>query len=144
MPEERWEVYKKTKHRVGFRPPEGREFRLPRRLLPETFAVGETVRTSSESRPREAVLSVELEEAHTEVVQNPAGDDPERDRWLVWKRTSEWVGIKGAPLSADQVKTTGKHKVPPELVPEEAGPGDQILVLARVEDSTAQWLVSMD
>lgn len=144
MVEESWEVYKKTTHRVGFRPPEGRDFRLPRRLLPESFAVGETVGASYEQREREAVLVTELGTEHPEVVQDVGpGPDPVKDRWLVWKLQSEWTGITGAPLSKSQIQTTGKFKIPPHLVPDEAGPGDQCLVLARVENTTAQWLVSL-
>lgn len=141
---ETWEIYKKTKHRVGFRPPDGRDFRLPRRLLPESFAVGERVGASFEQRDREAVLVTELSTEHPEVVQDVGpGPDPVKDRWLIWKRNAEWTGITGTPLSESQMQTTGKFKLPPPLVPGEAGPGDQCLVLARVEDATAQWLVSL-
>ena len=145
MEEESWAVYKKTKHRIGFRPPEGREFRLPRHLLPEAFAVGEAVGAAFEQRSQEAVLVVELGVEHPEVVQNvDPPPDPLTDRWIVWKRHEEWTGITGAPLSEGQMKTTGKFKLPPPLVPDDAGPGDQCLVLARVEDRTAQWMVKLN
>ena len=144
MPNERWNVYKKTKHRVGFRPPEGRDFRLPRQLLPESYSVGDSVAARFEQRPEEAVLVTELGEGHPEVVREVGPEDnPVKDRWLVWKRTAEWTGITGAPLTSGQMKTTGKFKLPPELLPADAGQGDQCLVLARVKDNRAEWLVKM-
>lgn len=141
---ETWEIYKKTKHRVGFRPPDGRDFRLPRRLLPDAYAVGETVSAQIEQRGEETMLVTELGRGHTEVVQEVGPDpDPTLDRWLIWKVHADWTGITGAPLTGGQIQTTGKFKVPPELLPASAGRGDQCLVMARVKERRAEWLVTM-
>lgn len=145
MEPQTWGIYKKTTHRVGFEPPEGRKFRLPRLLLPDSYAVGETVSAQLKQRDEAAMLVTELGDGHPEVVRDVGPDpDPTLDRWLIWKVHAEWTGITGAPLTGGQIQTTGKFKLPPKLLPASASCGDQCLVMARVKERRAEWLVTVD
>lgn len=138
--EETWRIYKKTKHRVGFQTPEGRDFRLPRPLVPEEAHVGRKVRAEWDQRPGESVLALSLADSvHPQVVSEPGEGDEIRDRWLVWKVRSDWVGITGAPLSNEHVKTTGKFKLPPHLLPKRLDNGDQVLVVVSCTEVSARW-----